>query len=49
MIRDDEKNDFNMFFGRCLQVRGIFMYISNYHKYGYILDNKLDHFILEYG
>uniref|UniRef100_A0A6C0BRP7 Glycosyltransferase n=1 Tax=viral metagenome TaxID=1070528 RepID=A0A6C0BRP7_9ZZZZ len=47
-IQDEEKNNFNMFFGRCLQVRGIFMYISNYHEYGYILDNKLDHFISQY-
>lgn len=37
-IKDREVTNFDMFFCRCLQLRGIFMYISNYHNYGYICD-----------
>ena len=37
-IMEREITNFDMFFCRCLQLRGIFMYISNYHHYGYIYD-----------
>lgn len=35
-IMEREITNFDMFFCRCLQLRGIFMYIANYDKYGYI-------------
>ena len=37
-IRSNEGTNFDMFFCRCLQLRGIFMYIANYSDYGYISD-----------
>jgi len=37
-IRSTEDTNFDMFFCRCLQLRGIFMYVANYSDYGYILD-----------
>ena len=37
-ILEREITNFDMFFCRCLQLRGIFMYISNYDYYGYIYD-----------
>ena len=37
-ILDREVTNFDMYFCRCLQLRGIFMYISNYDNYGYIRD-----------
>ena len=37
-IMEREITNFDMFFCRCLQLRGIIMYIANYDKYGYICD-----------
>ena len=38
-IKDHEPSNFDMFFCRCLQLRGIFMYINNYSPYGYLLND----------
>lgn len=38
-IKDHEPSNFDMFFCRCLQLRGIFMYINNYSRYGYLLND----------
>ena len=35
-IRNYEEQHFDIFFCRCLQLRGIFMYITNNENYGYI-------------
>lgn len=35
-IRESEPNNFDMFFCRCLQLRGIFMYVNNFSRYGYL-------------
>jgi hypothetical protein len=35
-IREREPNNFDMFFCRCLQLRGIFMYVNNFSRYGYL-------------
>ena len=36
-IKDHEHTNFDMFFCRSLQLRGIFMYINNFQHYGYLL------------
>lgn len=37
-IKSHEEQNFDMFFCRCLQLRGIFMFITNYENYGYITE-----------